>query len=427
MTDELVVELFAGPGGSSTGLRAAGYTGRAIGIEWDLPACRTATAAGHDRICADVATYPPERFVGADGLIASPPCQAWSKAGKRAALTDQTQIYAHVAAVAKAGYWLPYPTTGWVDERSPLVLEVLRWVLALRPRWFACEQVPDVLPYWRELARVLRGHGYSTAAYELTAEEYGVPQTRVRAFLTGSLHSPVAPPVPTHQRYVSGEPPQNGSPDLFSGTPVKPWVSMATALGWSDDVAVRSNYGTGGDAQNRGIRLATEPAATVTSKVGRNVILRNGSQPNATDRSANVPAGTIYCSRPRNRTWVYVNGNRRNAARRPADQPAPTVMFSERSNKVDWVYERPATTVCSDARIGRPGHKDRDKGEAKFAEESVRVTIQEAAILQGFAADYPWRGTKTQQYQQVGNCVPPPLAEAILRPLLASATRERVA
>ncbi len=33
---------------------------------------------------------------------------------------------------------------------------------------------------------------------------------------------------------------------------------------------MRSNYGTGGDPQNRGERTIDEPAATVTTKVGRN-------------------------------------------------------------------------------------------------------------------------------------------------------------
>ena len=44
----LIVDLFAGPGGWSTGLRALGV--HDIGVEWDDPACATRAAEGHRRI-----------------------------------------------------------------------------------------------------------------------------------------------------------------------------------------------------------------------------------------------------------------------------------------------------------------------------------------------------------------------------------------
>ena len=52
---------------------------------------------------------------------------------------------------------------------------------------------------------------------------------------------------------------------------------------------------------------------------------------------------------------------------------------------------------------------------------SRNLTVEEAGVLQGFPEDYPWQGGSTSRQQQVGDTVPPPLAAAILRPLLATA------
>ena len=49
--------------------------------------------------------------------------------------------------------------------------------------------------------------------------------------------------------------------------------------------------------------------------------------------------------------------------------------------------------------------------------EPIRLTVPEALILQGFPADYPVRGTRTKQFEQIGNAVPPPLAAAIVAAL----------
>lgn len=43
------------------------------------------------------------------------------------------------------------------------------------------------------------------------------------------------------------------------------------------------------------------------------------------------------------------------------------------------------------------------------------------ARLQGFPADYPFQGSKGDRWKQIGNAVPPPVAEAVTRAILAEA------
>ena len=49
---------------------------------------------------------------------------------------------------------------------------------------------------------------------------------------------------------------------------------------------------------------------------------------------------------------------------------------------------------------------------ARRAQADAKALDEILAIIE---PDYPLQGTKTSQFQQVGNAIPPPMAEAILK------------
>jgi DNA (cytosine-5)-methyltransferase 1 len=193
-------------------------------------------------------------------------------------------------------------------------------------------------------------------------------------------------------------------------------------LRWSRGEGMLDREGRGG----RRDHPLDEPSPTITSagsKVGANLswVLHtnrdqrsDGTRQTADPTTAPAPALTAKSGGQ----WIVKsfrnNNNNNNACERPIDEPAGTLFFGQRSNWAAWTVERPATTVQGDPRLGRPGHKDRDKGERQFEVDSVRITVEEAAALQSFPAGYPWQGTKTKRFEQVGNAVPPLLAIAVL-------------
>lgn len=84
-----------------------------------------------------------------------------------------------------------------------------------------------------------------------------------------------------------------------------------------------------------------------------------------------------------------------------------------------WVHDRPATTVLGDPHAQPPGHKRSaadppGRYEGRAGTNAARVTVEQATILQGFRPDYPWQGSRHQQFRQIGNAVCPPIARLVL-------------
>lgn len=394
---KIVLDLFAGPGGWDEGLRQAGYNGPLIGLENDEAACETAIAAGHNRLCVDIAIEPTLPYVGrVDGMVLSPPCQAWSNAGKKAGEKDRAKCHELADRMAAGDDSIDFHE--WEDPRSPLVCQPVRWVRDVRPRWVALEEVPAVASLWEHFARIFRAWGYSVWTGDLRADAFGVPQTRTRRILIARNDGVAAcPPAPTHTLWPNE--PEDG---LF-GEPLHRFVTMADALGWG---------------------MTARPYLTIaagTSAGGQDPQMLGGSG-----------AREAVNREIRRGMWKAIRmGTQENATKRPIDAPAPTVLFGHRKNEVSWLQDAtmhaagvtgqsrprdpeaaPAATITGmgNAAWKRPADEDLEPS-------TRRVTVAEAAVLQSFPSDYPWQGSQTKQYEQVGNAIPPRLAAAIVTDL----------
>jgi len=404
-----------------------------VGLEWDAAACLTRAAAGHRTIRVDISRFPLHRLPPSIwGLIASPPCKTFSAAGNRAGAyaldilargireafglqRTRAARRREMAACLRAAWWPSGKLTRaaqmakiWPAVRdASLVIEPARYITATNPEWVALEQVPAVLPLWQVYAACLRERGYSVWCGKLNAADYGVPQTRERAILIASRAHAVRRPEPTHYDARQGM--------QLWGTP---WVSMAEALGWGAIARPAPTATAGGIAQGGYEPFAKggREALVREQQAGRWVLhgpYRDSPGDRTRPRTMDEPATTVafghssttpaqdHAGMPEGDgpAWKFRNNNNNNnACERSCDEPAGTLFFGQRSNWAAWVAD---------------------------GQDSIRISVEEAAALQSFPPDYPWRGSKTKQYGQVGDAFPPLLAEHVLA-MAAGIEREAV-
>ncbi|MYB40213.1 DNA cytosine methyltransferase [Candidatus Saccharibacteria bacterium] len=111
----------------------------------------------------DITKIPTEQIPTADGIIGGPPCQSWSEAG--------------------AG-------RGIDDVRGKLFYDYVRILRAKQPKFFLAESVPGILHTKNKAAfdniiRLFESVGYSVVSRLVNANDYGVPQDRLRVIIVG--------------------------------------------------------------------------------------------------------------------------------------------------------------------------------------------------------------------------------------------------
>lgn len=357
MTDRTVIDLFCGAGGLSEGFRQAGYHVLVGNDFFD--------AAGET--FAD--THPEARFL--PGPIQNHTVSAILKA----AGLKRGELDVLVGGPPCQGFSVYNHQRGLHDERSSLYHEYLRVVAGVHPKWVVLENVTGMTSAGgggavAGIVDGLKSLGYAVEAKILRAEEYGVPQERRRlVFIGNRIGAPIEFPKPTH------------------GAGLEPFVTIADAL---SDLPRLAN-GEGSDVAS----YRTEPTSTFQ------FIMRNGkngvtnhiaaklSRTNL-DRLKHIPQGGSWRDIP---VDLLPEGMKR----------AKRSDHTKRYGRLTWTGLASTILTKCDPHWGAYFHPDQNR----------TLTVREAARLQSFPDSFSFRGSRTEQYIQVGNAVPPLLGKAI--------------
>lgn len=343
-----VIDLFAGAGGMSLGFSE--LFGHRFQVVWandfDKAAAQTYSAnfgipcivGDILKILKDNAEIPP-----ADVVIGGPPCQGFSLLNKKRTGDPRKQL------------WRPF-------------IEV---VMKSGASIFVMENVPQLLgsPEHDQINQMAEAAGFITTSAKLCAADYGVPQTRWRAFIIGcKFMNPevVFPPKKTHYN------PRNGHvPDLFRHP--EPWRTVRDAIG---DLPM---------PEGSEIRPLPGPLDLHFGRTPTEISLKR------------------YMAIPR-------EGMNRFDLQKIAPEITPQCWIRKTSGGTDlfgrlW-WDRPAFTIRTE--FFKP-----EKGRYLHPVQHRPITHREAARLQGFPDTFKFIGTKVDIAKQIGNAVPPPLAARI--------------
>ncbi len=366
------VDLFCGAGGISCGLERAGFKILA-GIDNESAYLQSfesnfpnAVSLPHDlsQISAvEVMAAIGIRKGSLDLLAGGPPCQGFSK------------------NVPRKNRYLE-------DPKNQLVAAFLRFAEACMPRFILMENVAEMQKgfsgaYTDLLLETLQSKhlGYNVTHCVLDAPEFGVPQRRRRAFFLASRDGePLAFPAPTHSKTKDNS-------DLFAAeAPVTVWEAFGDLPALKHGTGVSPcAYPT--EPQNGFQKWARQGSETIYNHVARKL------QPIQFERLSSLEPGQGLRDLPEH---LRVKSGYSGAyGRLTKSMIAPTI--------TRWVFH-PGS--------GRFGHP---------VEPRV-ITVREAARLQAFPDTFQFAGTYIQQSHQVGNAVPPLLAEKIGLALAARST-----
>lgn len=377
-----MIDLFSGAGGLSEGLRQAGF--HSLYANEVIKTYSETYARNHPDTLVDQRDI---RSVDAksirqklkleqgdlDLLAGGPPCQ---------------------------GFSINAPIRSNDDSRNHLFREFIRFVDEFQPKAVLIENVPGLVSFengmtLQAILDELTNHGYYADVRILYAPHYGVPQTRWRTIIIGMKYQKdiqAAFPQPEYDaplrvnftsrfdgRNIIGFPKKNN---------LQPYISVKDAL---SDLPVLSNGESGSECKN--YRSLPQNRFQYLMREFSNGVF-NHEAPRLSkinlERLKYIPAGGNWTNIPDN---LLPKGMQR---ARKSDH-------TKRYGRVN--PDGLASTILTkcDPHWGAYFHYDQDRV----------FSVREAARIQTFPDHFIFTGSKAEQYEQVGNAVPPFLAAAI--------------
>jgi DNA (cytosine-5)-methyltransferase 1 len=357
-----IIDLFSGAGGLAQGFVQASdaqFEFRPVfAVEVDTAAAASyAVNFKHKVFVGSIEDLDLSILPRADLVIGGPPCQGFSPLGKMSPTEHHSTL-------------------------NSLWQYFFKVVKEVQPTAFVVENVPEFLKSeeFHQALKAAKRLGYHVDHGVRNAADFGVPQHRKRGFLVGAKN--FIPTLPTPPASIKYKTVKDAIGDLLYQPP-------------------HDSFGNNGNGDHGRLddlikKMVIRPSAL--PDMAHHSVDQLHLRRNPTDLSLRR-----YRSIPRGGNRFNLSGDLLPECWRKKTSGSADVM-----GRLDW--DKPAVTIRTE--FFKP-----EKGRYLHPELHRPITHLEAAKLQTFPDSYILCGSRTQVAKQIGNAVPPLLAQAIARHL----------
>ncbi len=379
MAMRYMIDLFAGAGGLSCGLEQAGFKPvlanelvEQYAHTYQINHPETKVVVGDVRQVDEKKLHElVKEYKEIDLIAGGPPCQ---------------------------GFSVNAPIRSLDDPRNHLFKEYLRIVNEIRPKAVIIENVPGIISLGKgtiveQIYEILNGMGYKVDHKILFAGHYGVPQMRFRTVFIAVRDRREAIVFPEPEYYATAVANFGGSKTLcYNLTPMDELVLKSRTTVWDAIGDLPEIVGGAGD----GVYEYPQSPETEFQRY-----VRKNSKKITSHFCAKLSAINIERLKyiPQGGSWRDI----------PFELLPEGLKRARRSDHTKRYGRLNPNDLCSTIMTKCDPHW----GSFFHPTQARVLSVREAARIQSFPDEYVFTGNMTQQYEQVGNAVPPLLGKAV--------------